>query len=106
MESRFARVTGRMNRAIDSALSDGVVPYLDRSGVELAQVPVFIDDGIERFDAISNGSGVEHWRTIGVFKANLPKVDHKGCFVIAGERWQIDGLSKDDGQLITFWVRK
>lgn len=97
----FGDCIAALDDAVMDSLSDGTATYLDRNGQVLAgDVPVIVEQGVERVGE----NGVDRVRTHEVQKRYLQPFDRKGAFVMDGKTWHIDGIERDDGQMISLYV--
>lgn len=99
----FGKALASMDAAIMASLNDGTADYLNGAGAVLvSDVEVILDRDVERLDTV-NGM-LDRAVTFTVRKKLLQPFDRKGAFRLDGKTWQIDGITADDGNLITFYV--
>lgn len=97
----FGDCIAALDDAVMDSLSDGTATYLDRNGQVLADdVPVIVEQDVERFSE----HGTDRVRTHEVQKRYLQPFDRQGAFVMDGKTWHIDGIERDDGQMISLYV--
>ncbi|HCE6898855.1 hypothetical protein [Pseudomonas aeruginosa] len=97
----FSELVADMDEIIADVLGDGEFGYLDRSGRQIGNAAVIVEEGVERMEA----GALDRYRTIACRKAELQPLDRKGAFLDSdGQVWRIDGIHADDGDWITFYV--
>ncbi|HCH7696459.1 hypothetical protein ACIUV6_06110 [Pseudomonas aeruginosa] len=97
----FSELVADMDEIIADVLGDGEFGYLDRSGRQVGNAAVIVEEGVERMEA----GALDRYRTIACRKTELQPLDRKGAFLDSdGQVWRIDGIHADDGDWITFYV--
>ncbi|MDF5978936.1 hypothetical protein P4114_15990 [Pseudomonas aeruginosa] len=70
----FSELVADMDEIIADVLGDGEFGYLDRSGRQVGNAAVIVEEGVERMEA----GALDRYRTIACRKAELQPLDRKG----------------------------
>ncbi|MEM5617532.1 hypothetical protein AAHB60_06695 [Pseudomonas aeruginosa] len=73
----FVQLVADMDEIIADVLGDGEFGYLDRSGRQVGNAAVIVEEGVERMEA----GALDRYRTIACRKAVLQPLDRKGAFL-------------------------